>query len=193
MIYIIYETTNLINGKKYRGMHQTEDIDDGYLGSGKTLLIAVSKYGRENFTREILEYCSSGDELAEREKLYVDENWVNDRTNYNLKVGGNGNPKGYIPWNKGIKGAQVAWNKGLEMGPQSDEVKEKKSNTLKERYKTQEHPTKGREPWNKGIKGAHVAWNKGIKPEKVECPHCGRLTDVANGKRWHFDNCKKFK
>lgn len=25
---------------------------------------------------------------------------------------------------------------------------------------------------------------------KSECPHCGKLTDIANGKRWHFDNCK---
>jgi hypothetical protein len=26
--------------------------------------------------------------------------------------------------------------------------------------------------------------------EKQKCPHCDKYVDVANGKRWHFDNCK---
>jgi len=55
---------------------------------------------------------------------------------------------GKEPWNKGLKGAQVAWNKGREC---SDDEKKKISETLK-----------GRVPWNKGLKGVQVAWNKGI-------------------------------
>ncbi len=47
--YILYETTNLVNGKKYRGIHKTEKLDDGYLGSGYALLLSVEKYGKENF------------------------------------------------------------------------------------------------------------------------------------------------
>jgi len=27
--------------------------------------------------------------------------------------------------------------------------------------------------------------------KKLECPHCGKLTSVANAKQWHFDNCLK--
>ena len=49
---------------------------------------------------------------------------------------------------------------------------------------------KGIEPWNKGKKGVQEAWNKGKEALKTECPHCGKLVDIANGKRWHFDNCK---
>ena len=25
---------------------------------------------------------------------------------------------------------------------------------------------------------------------KLECPHCGKVCDQANAKRWHFENCK---
>jgi hypothetical protein len=243
--YILYETTNLVNGKKYRGIHKTENLEDGYLGSGYALLESVNKYGKENFTREVLRFCESYDELIELEKIYVDEEWVKDKSNYNLKTGGqssgilseesrkkisetlkekykNGelktNPnfsnkkpwnkgkvdvysfetkekisnslKGKIPWNKGLKGVQEAWNKGLKTGPQSEESKNKKSDTLKERWSNQEHHSKGCEPWNKGKSGLQEAWNKGIEMEKIECPYCGKLSDKANSKRWHFDNCK---
>jgi hypothetical protein len=244
--YILYETTNLINGKRYRGIHKTENLDDGYLGSGYALLESIKKYGKENFSREILEFCDSYDELIEVEKIYVDEQWVKDKFNYNLKTGGqsygvlseeskskisetlrnkykngllkinpnfgNGVPwnknktgiysddtkksisnslKGRVPWNKGKIGVQKSWNKGLKMGPMSDLDKQRRSDTLKEKFKNIEHHSKGVEPWNKGKKGLQQAWNKGKEMEKIECPHCGKFCDKMNAKKWHFDKCKK--
>lgn len=70
--------------------------------------------------------------------------------------------KGRNPWNKGIKGAQVAWNKGLPAGPRppmSEETKQKLRvyNTgRKKSVETREKMSrnmKGRIPWNRGITG----------------------------------------
>ena len=88
MFYTIYETTNLVNGKKYRGYHMTTDLNDGYLGSGTAIGKAIKKHGKENFKKEILEFCGSAEEMIEREKFYVTTEWVKDKNNYNLQPGG---------------------------------------------------------------------------------------------------------
>lgn len=90
MHFIVYETTNLVNGKKYRGAHVCESLDDGYLGSGKLLKKAIAKYGFSNFERKILSVCDSIESMFEQEAIYVDKNWVEDPTTYNLKIGGEG-------------------------------------------------------------------------------------------------------
>ena len=55
----VYKTTNLINKKIYVGVHSTDNLDDWYLGSGKRLLLAIRKYGKENFKREIISFVDS--------------------------------------------------------------------------------------------------------------------------------------
>ena len=79
MYYFIYKTTNKINGKYYIGMHKTDDLEDGYLGSGTYFSRALEKYGKENFEREILEYCNSDEEMHNAEARYITEDVVNDK------------------------------------------------------------------------------------------------------------------
>lgn len=88
--HFIYKTTNLINNKYYIGMHSTNVIDDGYLGSGTRLTRAIRKYGKENFRREILEYLPNRNELALRESEIVTSDIVLDELCMNLKPGGFG-------------------------------------------------------------------------------------------------------
>lgn len=88
--FIIYETINLVNGMKYRGCHRTKNIDDGYLGSGKLLSLAIKKYSTENFKRVVLEYCNSVEHMFEREAWWVDDEWVAREDTYNVTTGGKG-------------------------------------------------------------------------------------------------------
>lgn len=86
--YYIYEVTNLINGKTYIGQHTTQDLNDGYMGSGANLLKAFKKYGRFNFKKEILLFAINQAALNFFEKCLVTEEFINQQNNYNLREGG---------------------------------------------------------------------------------------------------------
>ncbi len=89
-IHYIYKTTCNVTGKYYVGMHSTINENDGYLGSGKRLRNSIRKYGAENHTKEILEYCDTRDLLVEAEKLSITDDMVLDKNCMNLKQGGEG-------------------------------------------------------------------------------------------------------
>lgn len=90
MFYTIYKTTNKINKKIYIGKHQTKDLNDSYIGSGKFLSDAINKYGVDNFEKEILFIFDNEDEMNDKEAELVTEEFVLESTNYNLCPGGNG-------------------------------------------------------------------------------------------------------
>lgn len=94
--YILYKTTNLISGKYYIGCHQTNNLNDGYIGSGKLLKSAIKKYGRENFKCEILSFYDNKDDMFAAEQKIVNESLVKDDLSYNLKIGGSGGNPGIV-------------------------------------------------------------------------------------------------
>ena len=91
--YYIYITTNLINDKKYIGQHYGE-LNDSYFGSGTLIKEALKKYGKKNFKKEILEVCSSYEELNIAERKWINYyNAVENVQFYNIAQGGfNSNP-----------------------------------------------------------------------------------------------------
>jgi hypothetical protein len=91
LFYTIYKITNRVNGKYYIGKHQTEDLNDGYFGSGKLLKRAIAKHGKDNFTKEILFVFDTESEMNAKEAELV----VVSEDTYNLCNGGNGG-WGYI-------------------------------------------------------------------------------------------------
>lgn len=233
MIFV-YKTTNTINGMFYIGVHRGLE-SDAYLGSGIRLKRAIEKYGRENFTREIIQVCSSIEEAYLLEKALVTPDLISSGTVYNLNTGGHGgwhhairrgedNPakrpevrakissthkeritqeerlrrsermkllrnNGTIIKPKGWSHTQeardkisrsltgrLAWNAGLTMPPDSEEVRMKKSESAKLRAAKQDM-------------GA-LTRGKKFKMNVKTCPICGKIGKGGNMTRYHFDNCK---
>lgn len=96
--HFIYKTTCIINNKYYIGLHSTKNINDNYLGSGLILKQAIRNYGKENFKKEIIEYCNTREELKTREKEIITTEMLNDPMCYNIIEGGEANAGQYV-WN----------------------------------------------------------------------------------------------
>ena len=88
----IYKTTNTINNKIYIGYH-TKDKSN-YLGSGSALEKAIKKYGRENFTREIIDTAETYEELCKKEIYWIAFYRKLKCSMYNIADGGKGG--GYL-------------------------------------------------------------------------------------------------
>lgn len=114
--YFIYKTTNNINNRFYIGAHGTNNLNDGYIGSGRNLKLAINKHGKDKFKFEILEYLDDYKSLMKREREIVNEEFLSNRIVYNSEVGGAGgkiwsnelklkmsnSKKGHVPWNHGL-------------------------------------------------------------------------------------------
>jgi len=182
---IIYKTTNLVNGKFYIGKDAKNK--KSYLGSGKVLKQAIKKYGKENFEKEILEHCSSLEELEEREVYWISKlNALEE--GYNLTEGGTGGDtwtnneldvhwnKGKTPWNKGKKGSQKAWNKGLKgyMGANKTSYKPGKDHIMYGTKQSEETVQKRVETRRKN--GSYKGVGK-FAPKKVKNIEDGNIFD----------------
>jgi hypothetical protein len=71
MIHIIYKTTHK-NGKYYIGRHSTNNLDDGYLGSGKWIRAIKDK---SSLTREVIEYGENEENLLVLEGKHLLEHY----------------------------------------------------------------------------------------------------------------------
>lgn len=131
--HFTYRTTNLINGRYYLGMHSTNRLDDGYLGSGKRLYYELSKYGRDNFKFEILGQFNSRQELIQAEVNLITEQDLKNPNCLNLKSGGSG---GFT---------KEDWEKGQKIV----------STLLKERWKDSEYREKMIRVRQEGVKRLH--------------------------------------
>jgi group I intron endonuclease len=215
--FIVYKTTNQINGLIYVGQRRTKDLNDGYLGSGLTLLKAIKKYGKRNFYREILEFCKDKQHLNESEMFWIKELNARDRgIGYNIGRGGEGcqlehqseeSNRKNSEHNKGKPG----WSKGLtkETDPRLAQLSETcmgRTSGMKGKF----HTEKSKEKSKISQTGKHVGeknsfYKKQHTPETKQyirelrlnapiqkCIWCGfESKSELNMKRWHGDNCKQ--
>lgn len=88
-IYYIYKITNNLNNKIYIGKHTFHKIENNYFGSGVAINNAIKKYGKENFSKEILFICDSEIQQNEMEILFISE-FNSFKKGYNMTLGGDG-------------------------------------------------------------------------------------------------------
>ena len=128
----IYETTNLINGKKYIGKKtSTIFLAEEYLGSGIILNKAIKKYGKENFKVKILEIIDTNQQdLCEREIYWINKyNAVYSSEYYNVGAGG------------------IGWNNSVNFRKGEDNIWKNRHHTIETRQKmSKSHKGK---PWTK--------------------------------------------
>ena len=98
--HYIYKTTCLLNNKFYFGMHSTDNLNDGYLGSGKRLWYSLNYHGKDNHIKEIIEFCENREILKKREKEIVNEQLLSEKLCINIQLGGGG---GFIDENHMVK------------------------------------------------------------------------------------------
>jgi group I intron endonuclease len=83
----IYKITNLLNGKIYIG--QEKNYNPNYYGSGILIKKEIEILGRENFRKEIIEYCHNIQDLNKAEIFWIKNyNSTNPDIGYNLAKGG---------------------------------------------------------------------------------------------------------
>lgn len=94
----IYKITNTINGKFYIGSRRCETLaeakQDNYFGSGVALYYAIRKYGKENFTKQIIAFVDNAYEYEETILQNIDA--ANNPKCYNIKNAGIGFDKAIV-------------------------------------------------------------------------------------------------
>lgn len=130
----VYETTCLVNGKKYIGQHKSDHFDTKYYGSGTLFSRALHKYGKNNFTVRVLKECNSADELSIAEtKAIQDADAVNSSNYYNITDSACGGGREFSPeYHKYLS------QKAKERS-QSDEFRQRMSELHRGKVLSEEH------------------------------------------------------
>lgn len=90
--YTVYLTINTINSRYYYGMHQTNNPDDSYIGSGNELTKDIKIYGRDNFLKIVLFVFHNRQDMVAKEKELITKYHIENDLCYNKMFGGYGGP-----------------------------------------------------------------------------------------------------
>jgi hypothetical protein len=180
--YYLYEVKNNLNGMIYIGIHKTKKLNDGYMGSGKIILQAIKKYGKKNFTKTILEYFDSEQDMKNAERQYVNEDFIKRSDVYNMVLGGG-------------CGWQYVNDLGLLRKPRTPEMRERQSRRMKENY-----PESLREAVRKGAQKPKSEEQKRKTSQKMTGRihiNNGLITKFINKdtpipEGWLMGRCKKY-
>lgn len=150
----IYKTTNLINGKIYIGQKKSDVfLGNKYLGSGKILQLAVEKYGKENFSVELLHESLNKLDLDAMEICYIYNYRNMGYSMYNIADGGNGGDIfNTLPKERqDLIRKKLSENNGMKKGSSGYEKRKATILNNPEIMINANNLKKGRPAWNKGL------------------------------------------
>lgn len=161
----IYKTTNLINSKIYIGQHKSKTFDSKYYGSGKYLKNAINKYGKENFSVDVVEWCESREIADDREVYYIKKfNSRDVKVGYNIAYGGEGgdlvsclSESDYKKFSKTMS----EYNRAGIIGNKGKHLSEEHRRKISEGNKGKKRSKDVIEAHRLKVKGL-PAWNKGL-------------------------------
>ena len=184
--HYVYETTNLINGKKYIGKRTCNCPieEDRYMGSGKLLKKAVDKYGKENFKKDILQICESEEMAYEWEKVYIEQiKAYENPMYYNMAMGGFGFTS---------EENRKLWENHEYRKTQSERMKKMWENPhyrkhMSEAHKGQVSPMKGKRHTKEAREKIKQNYGKGMKGKR-HTKEAREKIIKANIERWKDPN-----
>lgn len=183
MIGFIYKTTCLVNGKIYIGKHEGNE-NDNYLGSGEIFSLALRKYGKENFKREILRRCETLHELRIWEHVYIKKYHSQDLTiGYNI-ASGDVNTTEFNPMK--IPEVSEKVRKALTGRKATDETKRKMSDSSPRRKWTEEQKMN----LSKKMSGRKFTEEHKQKLREAKLGKSGKLSN-SWGRKWTEEQKKK--
>lgn len=185
-IYYLYKKTHNITGLKYLGKTYKDPFK--YSGSGKYWLRHLKHHGND-VTTDIIFQTRCLEEFKQYSIAYsLEHNIVesSDWANLIIETGSGGdNPLSRTASAK--EKSLITRKKNNKTWKLNSESRQKRSSCMNSYWKSDASANRRKKEFTGPPKPpSYLANNSSL----VECPHCGKITNIGNSKRWHFDNCK---
>ena len=180
----VYESTCLVNGKKYIGQHKGE-FNPKYKGSGRIVRLALKKYNKESqWQVRLIEKCETADELDKREEYWIAYyDAVKREDYYNVLKGGSKNS--YIVTqetrdkiSKNSKGKKYVNNGKIEIKIDTEDL--------------DKYLADGWKPGYIKTRNRHLTYSKAQKERFKRPEERAKCASLSNKKSIYKDNEEKF-
>lgn len=87
--HYFYKITKTDTGEYYYGIHSTNNLHDGYMGSGTRIRRLLKQFDKNLFKKEILKYFDNRQDLLDYEESFITKDIIQETLCLNMNLGGN--------------------------------------------------------------------------------------------------------